>query len=59
MKAKEIARLIDEITPIYLCEDDGRVICKSEDASYDAPIWDCEVVNITTYNFGIELDLNI
>lgn len=59
MKVKDIAKLIDDWTIIYICDETGVVLTQTE-VEDDSPLYeylDCEVVNIATYNFGIEIDI--
>lgn len=53
---KDLVRWIDECTIIYVCDRSGIVIGTTENIPLDCDLYDCKVVNITTYNYGIEID---
>ena len=57
MTAREIITLIDYATDVYVCTETGEVIGKTSEFEWADQLLDKEIANITTYNYGIEIDL--
>jgi len=55
MTVNDIYALLDECTQLYICDEDGTVITTIENATSD--LLDAKIINIATYNYGIEVDI--
>lgn len=57
MTVREIERITDECVMIYVCDESGQVIGNIAEFEWTSELLDREVINISTYNYGIELDI--
>jgi len=61
MKVKDVFALLDDCTQLYICDETGVVIVDISWQWHDiaSELLDANVINITTYNYGIEVDVDI